>query len=253
MENFFTLSIFWIGVFVIGLVLLFIGVTWCVALKRTSMMFRLKVLGKYFIFFPEEIRENIRPGILRRYVSQYTKGLTRNLMNDTIATFEANTGLKSRLNRNVLNYTFYAKGLEYDFLLSLCLMQVKYLTNGVGVNEDTIDAWLRRLNTLISSRYITKAISQEARNMLLAELIKRFIDRAFPDFRFKNVFYTDFVRDVHIIEKIEPILELALEDIEVENLLFKMEIKSTALFNKSIARNRMWIYQNAVLCRCWIK
>jgi len=60
MENFFTLSIFWIGVFVIGLVLLFIGVTWCVALKRTSMMFRLKVLGKYFIFFPEEIRENIR-------------------------------------------------------------------------------------------------------------------------------------------------------------------------------------------------
>lgn len=253
MENFLNLpNVVW---FVITISILVLAIALLITAWRNNlkMVFRLKILGKNLIFFPKEIKGSINYGILRRYASQYTKGLSRELLNYTITAFNADAGVKSRLNRYVLNYKFGDRGLEYDFLLTLSLMQIRYLTMGVGVNEDTIDSWLKRLNTLISNRYITKAISQEARNILIAELIKRFMDKAFPEFRFKNVFYNDFVRDVHLVQKIEPILEQALDDIEIENMLFKMEIKATTLFTTPSARYRLWIYQHAVLCRNWIK
>lgn len=253
MENFFNLPfLLWIGVLFCVLCVI-IGITFFYSINNTAIVFRINFLGKSFIFFPKEYREVLRPGIIRRYASQYTKGLSRSLLNDIIVIYNSDPNLKSRLNRYVLSYKFDEKGLEFDFLLCLSLMQIKYLNSGIGVNEDTIDNWLKRLNVLISNRYITRAITQEQRNILIAELIRRFVDKVYPNHRLKNVFYIDFIRDVHLVEKIEPIVQKALDDIEIENMLFKLDIKSTALFSQPTMLYRMWIYQHAVLCRNWIK
>lgn len=254
MENLFTNTFLpvWV-ILTIGCLLIIASLICVYFLKNTPVVTRIRLLGKNFIFFPKDILSAVSDGAIQRYTTQYTKDYTRSLMNEIIRMFNADSRIKTTLNQRVLNYKFGEKGLEYDFMLYLSLSQAKYLMMGVGLNEATIDEWLKRLNLLISNRYISKSISQEARNVLIAELIKRFTEKAYPDFRFKNVFYEDFVRDLHLVQKIEPILEQALMDLEVENMLIKMDIKQSVLFKQPTAKYRLWIYQHAVLCRNWIK
>ena len=115
MENFFNLLfLLWIGVLFCVLCVI-IGITLFYSINNTAIVFRINFLGKSFIFFPKEYREVLRPGIIRRYASQYTKGLSRSLLNDIIVIYNSDPNLKSRFNRFVLNYSLMKKDLNLTF------------------------------------------------------------------------------------------------------------------------------------------